>query len=181
MRMSGYVFMIPQPINICITIKVEKYFVPASNTKIFSCYAGMKYLGDSLAGINYLEDDTAIYLFPTGDPSLLHKDFLKHPVIDFLKGTKKTVYITGQYWKSAAFGSGWAWNDYNEAYMAERSPLPVYGNTIRWIQERTADQNMDSLAFDQSLSIYSLPEVNWKVRFNTDISKKSFRCSTEQK
>ena len=152
----------------------EKYFVPASNTKIFSCYAGMKYLGDSLAGIRYIEDDTAVYLFPTGDPSLLHKDFAEQPVIDFLKRTQKSLHITNQYWKSQAFGNGWAWNDYNESYMPERNALPVYGNLIRWIQERTAEKNMDSMAFDQSLSIYSLPEVNWKVRFNTDLSKKSF-------
>src|SRR5688572_27939577 len=144
----------------------EKYFVPASNTKIFSCYAGMKYLGDSLPGIRYLENDTAVYLYPTGDPSLLHKDFSHHPVIDFLQRAKKSVYITDRYWKATAFGNGWAWNDYNESYMPERSPLPVYGNQMRWVQERTDDKNMDSMAFDQSLSIYSLPEVNWKVRFN---------------
>ena len=31
----------------------EKYFVPASNTKLATCYAAMKYLGDSLAGLHY--------------------------------------------------------------------------------------------------------------------------------
>ena len=152
----------------------EKYFVPASNTKIFSCYAGMKYLGDSIAGIKYFEDDTALYLLPTADPTLLHKDYSRHPVIDFLRQTRKSIHVTNQFWKSEAFGSGWAWNDYNESYMAERSSLPVYGNLIRWIQERTGDENKDSMAFDQSLSIYSLPEVNWKVRFSVDPSKKSF-------
>src|SRR4030095_12083016 len=29
------------------------YFVPASNTKIPTCYAAMKYLGDSLVGLRY--------------------------------------------------------------------------------------------------------------------------------
>src|SRR5690242_11491808 len=33
----------------------NKYFIPASNTKIMSCYAAMKYLGDSLIGLRYLE------------------------------------------------------------------------------------------------------------------------------
>ncbi|MGZ5133522.1 MAG: D-alanyl-D-alanine carboxypeptidase/D-alanyl-D-alanine endopeptidase [Flavitalea sp.] len=152
----------------------KKYFVPASNTKIFSCYAGLQNLGDSLPGIRYIENDTAVFLFPTGDPTLLHRDFVQHPVIDFLRTTEKTIYITDQYWKSQPLGNGWSWNDYNESYMVERSPLPVYGNLIRWVQERTSEKNMDSMAFDQSLAIYSLPEVNWKVRFNTDLTKKSF-------
>lgn len=152
----------------------EKYFVPASNTKIFTCYAGLKYLGDSIPGIRFIEDDTAVYLFPTGDPTLLHRDYKQHPVVDFLKNNPKKLYITEQFWKTEALGSGWTWNDYNQSYMAERSPLPVYGNVIRWIQERTGEQNKDSMAFDQSLSIYSLPEVNWKVRFTTELSKRSF-------
>ena len=154
--------------------QAEKYFVPASNTKIFSCYAAMKFLGDSLPGIRYLEDDTAIYLVPTGDPSLLHIDFPRHPVANFLRAAKKSLYITERFWKTQALGSGWAWNDFNESYMAERSALPVYGNLITWVQERTSDPNPDTMAFDQSVSIYSLPEVDWKVRFNTDLTKKAF-------
>jgi D-alanyl-D-alanine carboxypeptidase/D-alanyl-D-alanine-endopeptidase (penicillin-binding protein 4) len=31
----------------------DKYFVPASNTKLATCYAAMKYLGDSLIGLRY--------------------------------------------------------------------------------------------------------------------------------
>src|SRR6476661_3184803 len=31
----------------------EHYFTPASNTKIPTCYAAMKYLGDSLVGLKY--------------------------------------------------------------------------------------------------------------------------------
>src|SRR5436189_4628641 len=116
----------------------DHYFVPASNTKIPTCYAAMKYLGDSLAGIFKIENDTAIFLFPTGDPTFLHLDFKNQPVISFLQNAKKNLYTTDSRWKTETLGSGWSWNDYNESYMAERSPMPVYGNLVKWIEEKTS-------------------------------------------
>src|SRR5689334_11774712 len=58
----------------------DKYFVPASNTKLVTCFAALKYLGDSLVGLRYLENDTAIFLMPAGDPTFLHPEFKKQPV-----------------------------------------------------------------------------------------------------
>jgi D-alanyl-D-alanine carboxypeptidase len=109
----------------------DKYFVPASNTKLFSLYAGMKYLGDSLTGIGYTETDTALFVYPTGDPSLLHPDYQSQPVVDFLKKSKKKIYLVDMDWQETPLGTGWAWDDYNEDYAIERSPFPVYGNFIR--------------------------------------------------
>src|SRR5215216_1148869 len=64
----------------------DKYFVPASNTKLPTCYAAMKYLGDSLVGLRYgipeekwYKEHTVIFQ-PTGDPSFLHADYKKQPV-----------------------------------------------------------------------------------------------------
>jgi D-alanyl-D-alanine carboxypeptidase/D-alanyl-D-alanine-endopeptidase (penicillin-binding protein 4) len=153
--------------------QADKYFVPASNTKLFSLYAGMKYLGDSLPGINYIENDTAILLVATGDPSLLHPDFASQPVIDFLRNSKKKLYLSDGGWDEEALGAGWAWNDYNDDYMAERSPLPVYGNVIRWIQEKERDEKQSG-EFDSTTSVYSIPDINWKVGFSTDTSSKHF-------
>ncbi|MBS1596685.1 MAG: D-alanyl-D-alanine carboxypeptidase [Bacteroidetes bacterium] len=143
----------------------EKYFVPASNTKLFSLYAGMKYLGDSLTGIRFIEKDTAIFLLPAGDPTLLHADFKKQPVIDFLKATKKNIYVVDFNWDEQALGLGWSWDDYNDDYMVERSALPVYGNIIKWVEEKQKQEQKNN--FEPSPFIYSIPEVNWKVKFTT--------------
>lgn len=110
-----------------------KYFVPASNTKLFSLYAGMKYLGDSLVGLRYTYNTNgSLYLFPSGDPTFLHPDFTVHPVFNFLKSVSKNEWkgIVLQSWKSKHLGYGWSWDDYSEDYMVERSGLPVYGNVI---------------------------------------------------
>jgi serine-type D-Ala-D-Ala carboxypeptidase/endopeptidase (penicillin-binding protein 4) len=151
----------------------NKYFVPASNIKLFSCYAAMKYLGDSLPGIKYWEDDTAVYLLPTGDPTLLHSDFTQNPVISFLQKTNKKIYITDANWKEESLGNGWAWNDYNDNYMAERSALPVYGNIVHWVQEINEENSTSTEGVPDQASIYSIPEINWKVRF-AGITRKAF-------
>jgi len=143
----------------------DHYFTPASNTKIPTCYAAMKYLGDSLEGVLKMENDTAIFILPTGDPTLLHPDFKNQPVISFLQNATKKIYIMDLQWKEEPLGAGWSWDDYNDSYMAERSPLPVYGNMIKWTQENNG--------IDPSV-VYSSPEVNWQVDFDTAQSSNFF-------
>src|SRR4051794_38747019 len=63
----------------------DKYFVPASNTKLPTCYAAMKYLGDSLVGLRYLTNGSDVWGIATGDPSFLNPDYPRQPVYDFLK------------------------------------------------------------------------------------------------
>jgi serine-type D-Ala-D-Ala carboxypeptidase/endopeptidase (penicillin-binding protein 4) len=150
----------------------DKYFVPASNTKLFSLYAGMKYLGDSIVGIKYIETDTALFIFPTGDPGLLHPDFQSQPVVDFLKKTHKKIYLVDEGWQEKPLGEGWAWDDYNDDYSIERSQLPVYGNFIRWNQQKSPFRS--NASFEETATVSSSPEISWKVRFATDSLPKTF-------
>lgn len=109
----------------------NKYFVPASNTKIFTCYAAMKYLGDSLPALRYrVAGDGALEIAGTGDPSLLQPEFSYQPVIELLKKYPKIRWIEPIF--DQALGSGWAWDDYHDSYMVQRSPMPVYGNIARF-------------------------------------------------
>src|SRR5438034_8453213 len=62
----------------------DHYFVPASNTKLPTCYAAMKYLGDSLTGIKYDDSESDLKIIGAGDPTFLHPDFKKNPVFDFI-------------------------------------------------------------------------------------------------
>lgn len=108
----------------------NKYFIPASNTKIATCYAAMKYLGDSLFGLMYREEnDSTITIQGTGDPTFLHKDFLKQTIFEKLSLYKKIYFDKAQF-RTNPLGKGWAWDDYDESYMAERSEFPIYGNLV---------------------------------------------------
>jgi len=107
----------------------NKYFIPASNTKLFTLYAGMKYLGDSLVGLRYNESKDTIIIYPNADPTLLHPDFSRQPVYDLL-ARKKYFNFHSQYFTDY-LGKGWAWDDYQKDYMTQRSEFPIYGNLIR--------------------------------------------------
>ena len=113
-----------------------KNFIPASNTKLFTLYAGMKYLGDSLAGLKYQMKGDSTIVEPSGDPTFLLSEFRNQPVLDFLK-TQKNIYLSEAFLYKDFLGNGWAWNDYKESYMAQRSSFPVYGNivTVKWINQ----------------------------------------------
>lgn len=107
-----------------------KYFIPASNTKLLSCYAAMKYLGDSLPGIQYqILNDTTVLIKGTGDPTILHPDYHKQPVFNFLKKFRKIEVASSGF--DDFLGNGWAWDDYVYAYSAPRSEMPLYGNVVR--------------------------------------------------
>ncbi|HEX8314909.1 MAG TPA: D-alanyl-D-alanine carboxypeptidase [Flavisolibacter sp.] len=113
----------------------DKYFVPASNAKIPTCYAAMKYLGDSLVGLRYSTSHGSrnIVVQPAGDPTFLHPGFGRQPVLNFFKRDTTAIFMAiDNNWKEESLGSGWSWNDYVQEYMAERSVFPIYGNVIRF-------------------------------------------------
>ncbi|MDE3247360.1 MAG: D-alanyl-D-alanine carboxypeptidase [Bacteroidota bacterium] len=144
----------------------DKYFTPASNTKIVTCYAAMKYLGDSLVTCWYNQQGNDIYLRPAGDPTVLHPDYARQPLVQFLQQHKNaTIHLSETAWKDNAMGMGWSWDDYNDDYSAERSLLPVYGNTIKFVQTQTAPA-AGSSDTSKETTVYTAPEINWKLRFN---------------
>ena len=101
----------------------DKYFVPASNTKIPTCYAAMKYLGDSLVGLKYeIKEGPSSFIQGTGDPTFLHPDFKTQPVFDFIKKLQNIVYTDILTFNP--IGNGWSWNDYNESYLPASLHLP---------------------------------------------------------
>jgi D-alanyl-D-alanine carboxypeptidase/D-alanyl-D-alanine-endopeptidase (penicillin-binding protein 4) len=147
----------------------SKLFTPASNTKILSCYAAMKYLPKFLPAAYLTNLDTAVLITPTGDPSFLQPDFNRHPLFDKLKSINKPLYIQQDNWTTPALGLGWSWDDYSEYYMTERSAFPVYGNQIHWYQEKGKKDNPTYPGDTVDLFIYSNPEVNWPVKFGTGV------------
>ncbi len=127
---NGFVVFNPQTNKYLIEYHADKYFTPASNTKLFTYFTGLSVLGDSIPALRYkyLGKDSLI-IWGTGDPTFLHHYIKNTKVYEFLKANaSKKIFISKSNDESSFFGSGWSWDDYNEYYSAENSAFPVYGN-----------------------------------------------------
>lgn len=113
----------------------DRYFIPASNTKLYTFYTGLRYIGDSTTGIQYQVMDDTLYIRGTGDPSLLHPDFPEQPAFEFLQRASQPIVFVNPVYENKEFGPGWSLNDYNADYQPERSAMPLYGN-VAWFSIR---------------------------------------------
>lgn len=147
----------------------HKYFTPASNTKLYTFYTALSYLGDSTTGIQYQINNDTLYIRGTGDPSFLHPDFPVQPVFDFLKNASLPIVFTNPPDENDVYGAGWPWDDYNEDYQPELSPMPVYGN-VAWF---TGNKNI----------VQVTPEWfarNNRLHIDTAMGTRSFKVSRER-
>jgi D-alanyl-D-alanine carboxypeptidase len=107
----------------------DKYFTPASNTKIFTLYTSLLLLPKQIPALKYCNVNDTLFIEGTGDPSLLHPYLKDSSVTRFLKDFKN-ISLNQNNITDSKFGPGWAWEDYDGYYSAERSALPVYGNVV---------------------------------------------------
>lgn len=106
----------------------DKYFTPASNTKLFTFYTCLKMLGDSIPALNYAVQHDSLVFWGTGDPAFLHTGLKGTKGFELLKNSDKRLFFSSGQYKNEFYGSGWAWDDYNDYYQAEITELPVEDN-----------------------------------------------------
>ena len=122
-------------------ILADHYFTSASNTKILTLATCLNLLGDSLPGLQYqykpsniVADSMVLVFRGTGDPTFLHPDFQAwQPAFALLRNHHQLAWMMEDL-PPERFGPGWCWDDYSDAYSAERSPMPLYGNVIRLVK-----------------------------------------------
>jgi D-alanyl-D-alanine carboxypeptidase/D-alanyl-D-alanine-endopeptidase (penicillin-binding protein 4) len=107
----------------------DKYFTPASNTKIFTLFAALKSLPEQVPALRYIQRRDTLYFEGTGDPSFLHPYLKDSTTLNFLKNHANLVYINGNF-KEDKYGPGWAWDDYQWYYSPERNAFPISGNVV---------------------------------------------------
>ena len=115
-----------------IQYNADRLFTPASNTKLFTFYAGLLTLPDSLPALRYVSRNDSLIFWGTGNPLLLHPDLPDTTALAFLRSHPETLVFSSANYTGPRFGPGWSWDDYNDDYLPELASLPVYGNVVRF-------------------------------------------------
>ena len=113
------------------------YMTPASNVKILTVLGSINY-GDSIPILNYKVYNDTLKISPTGYPLLSHPKYIDKDLEKFLKKFKHIVYHIPKI-DLDKYGPGWAWDDYNNYFQAERSEMPIYGNVIQAVKKSNGD------------------------------------------
>ncbi len=171
----GFMLVDPEKDKPLVEINSDKYFIPASNTKLFTFYTSYAILGDGLVnGINYLERGDSLIFWGTGDPSLLHPDLKNDRVIEFLKNSDKKLYLLNNFNQVEAFGPGWSWDWFPYYYAAERSAFPVYGNIVRFSKSKGESSFRTYPSRFESNLVNTPPTGAWDYSFNRNQDKNEF-------
>lgn len=146
---TGVFIYDPESKNVVHRKNEHQYFIPASNAKILTLYGLLNMPFDSLPALRYSENDSVLYIWGLGDPTVLHPDFPESPVIRFLKDRKhKKIFFSDDNFKMHQYGSGWMWDDYPYYFQPELSSLPLYGNITEIISENGNLEVIPSFFYD---------------------------------
>lgn len=151
-NLTGFALYDPEEDSMIYTQNSDQYFTPASNTKLFTFYAGLKLLPDSVKALEYEIRGDSLIFWGTGNPSLLHPNLSNNKVFEFLKNRKESLYFSDSNFDDELLGPGWSWSDYQYYYQTEKSPLPVYGNVVRFTVEEIEQRKIAEA--DEGLAVY---------------------------
>jgi D-alanyl-D-alanine carboxypeptidase/D-alanyl-D-alanine-endopeptidase (penicillin-binding protein 4) len=128
-QFTGLMVYNPRTKDTVYNFNAERYFTPASNTKIFTLFTALQYLPEKIPALKYTVQQDTLIVRGTGDPSFLHPYFKDSTAINFMKNYSAIKLVTNNYCNEK-FGPGWAWEDFDTYYSPERNAFPMYGNVL---------------------------------------------------
>ena len=118
----------------------SKYFTPASNAKVFTLYYYLSLRTDSIPSYLTVASGSSLLLYPLGDPTLLHPGFSDQGAFQKIKDhPADTVLLVIPEFHIPKYGPGWAWDDFDLPFQAERTALPLFGNVVTVSRSNSGD------------------------------------------
>ncbi|TCD27671.1 peptidase S13 [Pedobacter psychrodurus] len=108
----------------------DKYFTPASNTKLYTFFASLKMLPDLMPALKYIERNDSLIFWGTGDPAFLQFAVKDKSAYNFLLASNKKLFFSAGRYSGSFFGDGWSWDDYDYYYQPEITEMPIMDNMV---------------------------------------------------
>ena len=130
---TGFALYDPDKGKMIYEYNSNKYFTPASNTKILTLFTALSILQDSVPAFKWTRQGELTIFWGTGDPSFLNPHLEQNPaVFEFLKKAPGYLLFCPANYRDQRYGDGWMWSDYPYYYQAEKSPFPIYSNVAHF-------------------------------------------------
>ncbi|WP_116109307.1 D-alanyl-D-alanine carboxypeptidase [Lewinella sp. IMCC34191] len=125
----------------------DRYFVPASNTKLLTFFVANRLLADGAPALLYHQSPDRLDVWGTGYPLLLHPSFTDYDtLLPWLKRKEGPIVLNfPEQDQPPRYGAGWSWDDFDYGYVYERSSLPVYGNRLYIDYQQVGDTDAEVL------------------------------------
>lgn len=152
----------------------DEYFTPASNTKLFTFYAGLKLIPDRMPAMRYIEKGDSLIIWGTGDPAMLQTRLQDRTAYEFLRQSNKKIFLaTGRY-TGGFYGKGWQWDDYNDYYQAEINEFPLMDNLVSFRSEKGVLNVLPQRFAPFVQTDSTLKETDFTIRrdFNTNLFRR---------
>ena len=125
----GWLVINAQSKDTIVQEQSEQLFIPGSNIKILTLYAALKSIPSKLPTARYQVDGDTIYIQGLGNPTTLHPAWGDRELIELIKPFKQ-VYLAPNPQNLWPWGPGWAWEDFDTYFAAEKNALPLWGNQL---------------------------------------------------
>lgn len=135
----------------------NKFFIPASNTKIFTLYTAMKMLNDSIPAFKYQLINDELHVQGTGDPTFLHPKYKNTRAVDFFKNNGSKLIFHWNNFDEESFLPGWTWDDFRKDYSPERSQFPIHENLVSISKNGNSIKTFPTY-FEELTEIREMPE-----------------------
>ena len=135
----------------------NKFFIPASNTKIFTLYTAMKMLNDSIPAFKYQLINDELHVQGTGDPTFLHPKYKNTRAVDFFKNNGSKLIFHWNNFDEESFLPGWTWDDFRKNYSPERSQFPIHENLVSISKNGNSIKTFPTY-FEELTEIREMPE-----------------------
>lgn len=204
----GMVVQDPKSGSVLFQSRANDLFCPASNTKILTSIAALKFFGPNfqyqtslhtyLENIkeNTLKDN--LYIIFRGDPTLSSADLfnmLSHLKTKGIKQIEGNIIIDDKAFEDPAYAPGWTWDSINWYYSAPITSIILNENKVRFkipksemlydqIKIEQEDKNIPLQRFKSDVTAVTFDESEHECRLNATVKNNDISltgCWPEEK